>query len=80
MTNAIGMDIPALSRDLFIDPVDDRQAIEAQLWELASLAGRAGLAIGIGHDRENTLLALQAVLPRLETRGFRVVPLSHLVR
>ena len=76
---AKGMDVPALSRDLFIDPVDDRQAIEARLWELAGLAGRAGQAIGIGHDRENTLLALQAVLPRLETRGFRVVTLSHLV-
>ena len=77
---ARGMDVPALSRDLFIDPVDDRQAIEARLWELAGLAGRAGQAIGIGHDRENTLLALQTVLPRLETRGFRVVTLSHLVR
>jgi len=77
---AKGMGVPTLSRDLFIDPVDDRQAAEAQLWELAARAARSGSAIGIGHDRESTLLALEAVLPRLETRGFRFVPLSALVR
>jgi len=77
---AKGLGVPTLSRDLFIDPVDDRQAAEAQLWELAARAARSGSAIGIGHDRESTLQALQAVLPRLETRGFRFVPLSALAR
>jgi polysaccharide deacetylase 2 family uncharacterized protein YibQ len=74
------MGVPALSRDIFIDPVDDRQTVEAKLWELADLAARSGRAVGIGHDRESTLHALQAVLPRLERRGFRLVPLSHLAR
>ena len=77
---AKGMGVPTLSRDLFIDPVDDRQAAEAQLWELAARAARSGSAIGIGHDRESTLLALEAILPRLEMRGFRFVPLSALAR
>ena len=32
---ARGMGVPTARRDLFIDPVDDRDAIEARLWELA---------------------------------------------
>ena len=43
------------------------------------LTARAGQAVGIGHDREQTLIALQRVLPRLETRGFRFVPVSQLL-
>ena len=74
------MDVAALSRDLFIDPVDDAASVEKRLWELATLAARNGRAIGIGHDREQTLLALEAVLPRLEARGFHIVPVSKLVR
>lgn len=71
--------VSAARSDLFIDPVDDREAVEDRLWELADMAARMGSAIGIGHDRLNTLLALQAVLPRLDTRGFNLVPVSQLV-
>ena len=63
-----------------IDQVDDPQAIESRLWDLAALAARSGQAVGIGHDRQNTLLALRAVLPRLEMRGFHFVLLSQLAR
>ena len=79
-TVASRMDVPVLSRDLFIDPVDDAASVEKRLWELATLAARNGRAVGIGHDREQTLLALEAVLPRLEARGFQLVPVSQLVR
>ena len=72
------MDIPAFRRDLFIDPVDEVAAVEVKLWELAAVAARNSQAIGIGHDREQTLQAMQAVLPRLEARGFRFVPISQL--
>ena len=77
---ASAMGVPAARRDLFIDPVDEVAAVEDRLWALAALAEDQGEAIGIGHDREQTLLALQAVLPRLETRGHRLVPVSQLVR
>ena len=43
------------------------------------MAARTGQAVGIGHDREATLSALTNVLPRLETRGFRFVPISRLL-
>ena len=77
---ASAMGVPAARRDLFIDPIDEVAAVEDRLWALAALAGDQGQAIGIGHDREQTLLALQAVLPRLESRGHRFVPVSQLVR
>jgi polysaccharide deacetylase 2 family uncharacterized protein YibQ len=72
------MGIKAFSGDLLIDAIDHQQAVEGRLWELAALAARTGQAIGVGHGRETTLLALEAVLPRLEARGFRFAPLSAL--
>ena len=77
---ASAMGVPAARRALFIDPVDEVAAVADRLWALAALAEDQGEAIGIGHDREQTLLALQAVLPRLESRGHRLVPVSQLVR
>lgn len=76
---AIDMDLVAFTRDLFIDEFDDAEAIAGRLWDLAGIAARAGQAIGIGHDREETLIALAKVLPRLEARGFRFVPVSQLL-
>lgn len=65
---------------LFIDAVEERAAAEQQLWALAELAARQGRALGVGRSTESTLLALEAALPRLETRGFRIIPLSQLAQ
>ena len=75
---AQSLGVPSVRRDVFIDEVDEREAIEAALWNLAEQASRTGSAIGIGHDRTNTLLALERVLPRLERRGFRFASLEQL--
>lgn len=72
--------VRAVHRDLFIDEADNRAAVEKKLWELAELAAERGQALGLGQTRESTLLALEAVLPRLETRGFRLISLSQLAR
>jgi polysaccharide deacetylase 2 family uncharacterized protein YibQ len=66
--------------DLVLDAVDDEAAVAKKLWELATLAAGQGQAIGVGRSREATLAALEAVLPRLETRGFRFVSLARLSR
>ena len=76
---AVDMDIMAFKRDLFIDEAADAQAIQGRLWELAATAARVGQAIGLGHNRRETLIALLAVLPQLERRGFRFVPVSRLL-
>ena len=79
MANALG--VPVAQRDLFIDAEGDSlREIERKLWELAEIARRQGQAIGIGRDRRATLLALESTLPKLESRGFRVVPVSQLVQ
>ena len=85
MVTASALELPAARRDLFIDPVDEDgrvtvATIEGQLWKLADIARDTGQAIGIGHDRRETLRALESTLPRLESRGYRFVPVSELVR
>ena len=72
--------VPSIQRDLFIDPLEEVTSVEENLWELAELAARNGQAVGVGHDRQQTLSALEYVLPRLERKGFRFVPVSQLVR
>ena len=76
---AVDMDLRAFNRDLFIDEIADVQTIRGKLWELAAIAARAGQAIGVGHNRRETLIALLAALPQLERRGFRFVPISRLL-
>ena len=79
MAKALG--VPVAQRDLFIDAEGDSvRAIETKLWELAETARRKGQAIGMGQDSKATLLALESTLPKLESRGFRVVPVSQLVQ
>ncbi len=76
---AVDMDLRAFNRDLFIDEIADTQTIREKLWELAAIAAQSGQAIGVGHNRRETLIALLAALPQLERRGFRFVPVSRLL-
>lgn len=72
-------DIPAVKRDVFLDDVQTRAAINAQLAHTEAVARRTGQAIAIGHPHPATLAALRAWLPTVEARGFRLVPVSAVV-
>ena len=76
---AVDMNLKAFNRDLFIDGDADVQTIQGKLWQLAATAAESGQAIGVGHSRKETLIALLAALPRLESRGFRFVPVSQML-
>ena len=76
---AVDMDIRAFNRDLFIDEIADAPTIRDKLWELAAIAAQSGQAVGVGHNRRETLIALSTALPQLEKRGFRFVPVSQLL-
>lgn len=76
---AVDMDIRAFNRDLFIDEIADAPTIRDKLWELAAIAAQSGQAIGVGHNRRETLIALSTALPQLERRGFRFVLVSQLL-
>lgn len=71
--------LPNNSRDVFLDEVDDPEAIAGELFRLARIAKEHGEAIGIGHCRPNTLTTMKKYLPALAEAGFDLVPVSKLV-
>lgn len=72
--------VAAARRDLFLDHIDDFEYVLAQLHRLVEMAHEHGYAVGIGHVRPNTLLALQQALPHMKTSSQRLAPLSSVVR
>ena len=67
-------------RDVFLDNSNDPEYIKQQLYLLRAKAKQRGSAIGIGHDRKNTLQVLKEVLPEFERDGYKIVFVSELVR
>jgi polysaccharide deacetylase 2 family uncharacterized protein YibQ len=76
---AKAMKVRCARRAVFLDHVDDSQAIRMALAKLANLAAQNGSALGIGHPRLNTLDVLKDALPKLQKQGFQFVWASELV-
>jgi polysaccharide deacetylase 2 family uncharacterized protein YibQ len=74
------MKLPFAKRDVFLDNVNTREAIEKQMVELADKARRQGYAIAIGHDRKLTMQVLQDDIPLLQKQGFEIVHVKDLLR
>ena len=72
--------VRAASRKVFLDDSARPQAILRQLELAARDAERDGSAIAIGHPRPDTIAALAEGLPRVESRGIRLVFVSELVQ
>jgi polysaccharide deacetylase 2 family uncharacterized protein YibQ len=70
----------AARRDVFLDNESDPEYIKGQIRELIQKALKNGRAIGIGHDRPETLTVLQEMLPEFEKAGVSLVPVSRLVK
>ena len=70
------MGVPYAERNIFIDNDGDPAAIRARLLETERFAEKNGVAIAIGHPRENTLDVLKPWLAGLKAKGFQLVPLS----
>lgn len=71
--------IPTRRRDVFLDDVQEKTAIERQLDLLIREARRKGSAVAIGHPHPATFAALSAYQERLRT-AVRVVGLHRLMR
>jgi hypothetical protein len=69
--------IETASRDIFIDHINNIEAIEAQLRVIEHQADQDGHVIAIGHPRGLTLDALETWIPDAEARGYRFVSLSE---
>lgn len=77
-TNKIN--IPFARRDVFLDNDEDPDYIKQQLNKLKEVASQQGYAVGIGHDRNNTVRVLIEVMPEIAKEGFEFVPLSEIVK
>lgn len=67
-------------RDIFLDNNSDPEYIKRQIYKLKQKAIEHGKAIGIGHDRRNTLRVLREVMPQLSREGYKFVFVSELAR
>jgi len=76
---AVRMGIPSAERRVFLDNEQNVEAILAKIDELGDIAINEGKAIGIGHPRQTTITALQKGIPRLRSRGLKLVPVSEML-
>lgn len=67
-------------RDVFLDNQNAPEYIKAQLIKLKNLAAKEGAAVGIGHDRKNTLIVLKEMIPQLVKEGYKFVYVSESIR
>ena len=65
--------IPAVRRDVFLDPDRETETVEREFARLKSVATRDGYALGIGHPYPATMALLERELPRLADEGFELV-------
>jgi hypothetical protein len=71
--------LPATKRDVFLDHVKSRSAIKREFRDLLQLAKKRGYAVGIGHPYAETLRVLKQELPKLDSMGISLVPVSQIV-
>jgi hypothetical protein len=72
--------VESAGRDVFLDDVDQPDAIDAQLRVTEKIARKNGVAIAIGHPRANTLDALWRWCGELQLRGFALIPVREAIR
>ena len=72
--------VPSTRRDVFLDNVQTRSAIDKEFQRLKQLARKRGSAVAIGHPYPVTLSYLESVLPGLSSEGIELVSIGELVR
>ncbi len=76
---AIESGVPAVKRDVFLDPDTSPGTVEREFERLKKLARRQGYAVGIGHPHATTLEYLEKVLPNLSNDGFKLISISQMI-
>lgn len=72
--------VPAVKRDVFLDPDPSPATVSREFARLKQLARREGMAMAIGHPHRATLALLERELPALEAEGLRLVGIREYVR
>jgi len=73
------MKVAFIERDIFLDNSLEPEYIKGQLEKLKAIAKKNGFAVGIGHDRKNTLEVLKETMPQLQDEGYKFVFVSELL-
>lgn len=73
------MGLKSGTRQVFLDNVQNVQAINAQLQQVADAARRRGSAIAICHPHRTTIQALSGMMPQLKKQGITFVYASQVV-
>ncbi len=68
--------VPTLSRNVFLDNNRDKVAILKQFKLAMRMSQRRGLSIAIGHPYPETIAVLKEWLPKLNSQGIVLTPLS----
>ena len=72
--------VPAVRRDVFLDPDDSPETVAREFQRLKDVARENGFAVGIGHPYPNTIELLERELPGLAAEGIELISISELVR
>ncbi len=72
--------LPNAARDVFLDHYEGQAEVRKRLLETERVARKQGYAIAIGHPRAATLAELALWLDEVESKGYRLVPVSAIVR
>ncbi len=67
-------------RDVFLDNLNNKEAIAKQFMVLAQKARRRGYAVAIGHDRPVTMKILKEEISWLESQGIQIVSIKDLLK
>lgn len=68
--------VPAVRRDVFLDPDQAPGTLQREFRRLKKLARQRGFAVGIGHPYPETLTMLEGELPKLVGEGFELIRIS----
>ncbi len=71
--------VPAVKRDVFLDPDHAPGTLEREFGRLKKLAKQRGFAVGIGHPYPETLTMLESELPKLAEEGIELISISTYV-
>jgi len=76
---ALERGVPAVRRDVFLDPDTRPGTIEREFERLKTLARQQRFAVGIGHPYGTTLQYLEKALPHLQEDGYELISISELI-
>jgi hypothetical protein len=71
--------VPAVRRDVFLDPDRSLKTLQREFDRLKVLSRRQGMAVGIGHPYPGTLAFLETELPKLAHEGYELVGIREYV-